>query len=312
MLLFLQAHLATAISEAVAFYRIDLKHDIGLFLLGAVVTAFIVLWIRGWENFREHIIANVLIVIFGTIATFSLVILWFLFYDLYEIYPQANKILSPPVAGAPKLPSWVYEPSAPFLGAHLSLVDGFTFMQGLQPGATYNLQNKQEYELTVENVWRTTANNISATVQFPFPIIASRIVETRGVYAEKFESIDKPTIVGAQVSTNGCFASTAYVFTASTMTGKGIARIRLVVEKSPSLLVPLPGVPSAVQKPQNFIYVEFGYKYRGANEHGKFFAAVEQSGGNLNLVPTRDMPDPIRARSDFLFVAPPCIPSGAL
>lgn len=49
---------------------------IGIAVLGAIVTALLVLVSRGWTQFKEHVIANIFIVFGGALATWLLVFVW--------------------------------------------------------------------------------------------------------------------------------------------------------------------------------------------------------------------------------------------
>jgi hypothetical protein len=53
---------------------------IGLTVLGALVTALLVLWSRGWEEFKRHVVENIFIAFGGALATWALVFVWILIF----------------------------------------------------------------------------------------------------------------------------------------------------------------------------------------------------------------------------------------
>ena len=99
--------LTRAISESLAFSDEGPK-VIGLAILGALVTALIVLAVRGRDGLKKHIIENVLIVFGGAVATWLLVFSWFLLYKVpQEIRTQATHT-SAPHTGTPTPPTFAF------------------------------------------------------------------------------------------------------------------------------------------------------------------------------------------------------------
>jgi hypothetical protein len=65
-------------------------HLLLLAALGAVVTAALVLRFRGWKEFREHLIANILIAFSGAFATWLLVFAWIFIHLPAKTLSEAN------------------------------------------------------------------------------------------------------------------------------------------------------------------------------------------------------------------------------
>jgi len=65
-------------------------HLLLLAALGAVVTASLVLRFRGWKEFKEHLIANILIAFSGAFATWLLVFAWIFIHLPSKTLSEAN------------------------------------------------------------------------------------------------------------------------------------------------------------------------------------------------------------------------------
>jgi hypothetical protein len=64
--------LSRAISDSLRVFDAGFQ-AISLTILGAVVTALIVFFVRGWEKLKQHVVENILIVFGGAVATWLLV-----------------------------------------------------------------------------------------------------------------------------------------------------------------------------------------------------------------------------------------------
>jgi hypothetical protein len=152
-----QPLVARAFSESLDFVDTGLR-AIGLALIGFLVTAVIVLFVRGWEKFKEHLIENGLIAFGGALGTWVLVFLFFLVYEVpREITVQANNISIPALVG-PSLPQdWNRRTPKPPQAKPWS----YAFFYRVWPWT----QSDQRVALFVANLTNSNLHNVSVSVK---------------------------------------------------------------------------------------------------------------------------------------------------
>jgi hypothetical protein len=214
-------------------------------------------------------------------------------------------------SGIYSLPDFALDPSRPELVISLTPTMGFTFTNNLPPG-NYNFVNRKEYELTIANKGIITAGAVDLRIQPPLLPVVGNIVSTKGARGALLAPIGNRWNSTGNVTVGGCSVYDSYSLKVAEMAPGAVVKILFVLEDNADLDNTLSDLQGQVKdRVASFISGDFGYRYHGVFQHGRYSAPLEVRGGVMELSAPVENMSTIK-RVGIMFVAPPCIPPQAL